>query len=154
MKIETLAAHESLLPVVAEWQHEAFGYLAPAVTFAQRIGRLKLSIGSGQLPRTLLAISEHGDLIGIASILASTIIHPHLTPWLSTVFVPSEHRCKGVASALCLRAVEEVAAMGFPSLHLFTPHNESLYERLGWRTFERGVHNGLDIAIMSRETGA
>ena len=48
---------------------------------------------------------EHGDdrrseiLAGSASILPTTITHSHLTPWLSSVYVPGEHRGKGIASA-------------------------------------------------------
>lgn len=154
MRIENLAAYEALLPTVAEWQHEAFGYLAPTVTLGQRIERLKLSLRSDHLPTTLVALSEKDALIGFACILASTITHKHLTPWLSTVFVQAGQRNRGVASALSLRAVTEAFAMGFPALYLFTPKNESLYKRLGWNTFERAEQNGAAIAIMSRSTSA
>lgn len=152
MRIEYLADNDAHLATVAAWQQAQFGYLNPSVTVEQRTQRLGQSLQKGQLPTTLVALSEGGTLLGSAGILATTITHKHFTPWLSAVFVPSEHRRKGIASALSLRAVLEAAAMGFEALYLFTPHNESLYSRMGWKTLERSDHNGLPIAIMARPT--
>jgi hypothetical protein len=87
-----------------------------------------------------------------AGILTATITHKHLTPWLSSVYVPIEHRGKGIASALSLHAVTEAARLGFERLYLFTPHNETLYARIGWRTFERAEYNGLTLTLMERQT--
>lgn len=154
MRIEHLMDCEEHLAAVANWQQAEFGYLNPSVTIEQREGRLRESLQREGLPLTIVAISEEGQPIGAASILPKTITHPHLTPWLSTVVVPPESRGKGLASALSLRAVSEAARLGFKTLHLFTPRNESLYKRLGWETFERSNHNGLPIAIMSRPTSA
>lgn len=152
MRIEYLADFESHLPTVAAWQQAQFGYLAPSVTLEQRTQRLRLSLQKGELPTTLVALSEDGALLGCAGILPATITHKHLSPWLSAVFVPPQHRRKGVASALSLRAVAEAGAMGHGKLYLFTPHSESLYARLGWQTFEMSEHNGLPIAIMAKTT--
>lgn len=152
MRIEHLIDCEEHLAAVANWQQAEFGYLNPSITMEQRRGRLRESLQREGLPLTIVAISEEGHPVGAASILPKTITHPHLTPWLSTVVVPPESRDKGLASALSLRAVSEAARLGFKTLHLFTPRNESLYKRLGWETFERSDHNGLPIAIMSRPT--
>lgn len=154
MKIEYLADNESHLPTLAAWQQVQFGYLNPSVTLEQRTQRLRQSLQKGQLPITFVAVSEDGTLLGSASILPSTITHKHLAPWLSAVFVPTEHRRKGIASALSLRAATEAAAMGYETLYLFTPQNESLYARMGWKAFETSEHNGLPITIMARPTGA
>jgi len=154
MRIEHLADFESHLPTVAAWQQAQFGYLNSSVTLEQRTQKLQLSLQKGRLPTTLVAVSEDGTLLGAAGILATTIIHKHLAPWLSAVFVSPQNRHKGIASALSMRAVAEASAMGFGKLYLFTPHNESLYARMGWRTLERSEHNGLPIAIMARPTSA
>jgi len=42
-----------------------------------------------------------------------TITHKHLTPWLSSVYVPGEFRGRGIASALSLRALAEAARLSF-----------------------------------------
>jgi predicted N-acetyltransferase YhbS len=154
IRIEYLADCESHIPVIAAWQHSQFGYLNPAVTIEQRTTRLRASLQRECLPIALVAVSEEGQPVGAASILPTTITHKHLAPWLSTVFVPSELRRNGIASALSLRALAEAARLGFQTLYLFTPHNESLYAGLGWQCFERSTHNGLAIAIMSRPTSA
>lgn len=154
MHIEHLADCEEYLAMVSGWQHAEFGYLNPAVTMAQRQDRLRQCLQRDRLPLALVALSDEGHPIGAASILPRTITHAHLTPWLSAVVVPAACRGRGVASALSLRAVSEAARLGFETLHLFTPHNESLYQRLGWATFERAHFHGLPIALMSRATRA
>jgi predicted GNAT family acetyltransferase len=80
------------------------------------------------------------------------VTHRHLTPWLSSVVVPAIHRGHGIASALSLRALEEARRLGYETLHLFTPRNESLYARLGWKRMEAAMHRGTALTIMSRPT--
>jgi len=154
MRIAHLAECPAHIPLVASWQHVEFGYLTPSVGLEARAERLRQSLVPGSLPLALLALSEEGVPVGAAGIQAKTITHQHLTPWLSAVVVPPEHRNKGIASALALRALEEAAALGFDHLFLFTPRNESLYARLGWTTMERTQHNGVEMAIMARRTRA
>jgi predicted N-acetyltransferase YhbS len=154
IRIEYLADQEIHLPQVAQWQHAQFGYLNPASTLEQRAGRLRDALHRDRIPMALIAISEDGQLAGSASILAATLTHQHLTPWLSSVFVPPEMRGRSIASALSLRATDEAARLGFKTLYLFTPHNESLYARLGWKTFDKTVHNGQPLTLMERPVGA
>jgi predicted N-acetyltransferase YhbS len=153
MKIEYLADHPAHVPTIAAWQHAQFGYLTPAITLDDRTERLRRSLRKDALPMALIALSENGTLLGSPGILPSTITHSHLTPWLSSVYVPLENRGKGIASALSLRAIAEAARVGFDRLYLFTPHNETLYARMGWRrTFERIEHNGVSLTLMERQT--
>ncbi|MEO8390069.1 MAG: GNAT family N-acetyltransferase [Polaromonas sp.] len=152
MRIEHLIDCQDHLEKVADWQQVEFGYLNPSVSVEQRQSRLRDSLQRAGLPLTIVAISEDGQPMGAASVLPKTITHAHLTPWLSAVVVSPEFRGKGIASALSLRAVAEAERLGFKTLNLFTPHNESLYRRIGWETVERSNHNGLPIAIMCRST--
>jgi predicted N-acetyltransferase YhbS len=152
VRIEYLFNCKEHLATIAGWHQTEFGYLNPSVTLEQRTGRLQESLQTVGLPLTIVAFSDEGKPIGTASVLQKTITHAHLTPWLSTVVVPSEFRGRGVASTLSLHAASEAARLGFKEIHLFTPHNESLYKRLGWKTCERLNHNGLPKIIMSRPT--
>jgi predicted N-acetyltransferase YhbS len=152
--ISYLADHEAFLPRIAEWQQAQFGYLNPAVTVEQRADRLRDSLRKDRLPMALVAVDQGTQLVGCASILATTLTHQHLTPWLSSVYVPPEQRGRGIASALSLRANDEVARLGYETLHLFTPKSEHLYSRIGWKTFDTTLHNGVHLTIMSRPTGA
>jgi GNAT superfamily N-acetyltransferase len=152
VKIEYLADHATHVPAVAAWQQMQFGYLAPEVTLEQRTERLRAALQKQALPMALIALSASGMPVGSAGLLATTITHRHLTPWLSSVYVPDQSRGKGIASALSLRAVAEAARLGFDRIYLFTPLSESLYARLGWSTFERTLHNNVPLTLMERGT--
>lgn len=150
MKIEYLADYPAFVPTIAAWQQAQFGYLTPTATLEDRTERLRRSLQRDALPMALIALSETGTLLGSAGILPTTITHQHLTPWLSSVYVPDELRGKGIASALSLRAVVEAAQLGFERLYLFTPRSEPLYTRIGWQTFERIDYNGTSLVLMER----
>ena len=102
----------------------------------------------------LIALSETGTLLGSAGIQPTTITHQYLTPWLSSVYVPDENRGRGIASALSLRATVEAAKLGFERIYLFTPHNESLYARIGWKTFDRIEYSGTPLTLMERQASS
>jgi predicted GNAT family acetyltransferase len=70
---------------------------------------------------------DRNTLVGTANVLATTLTHKHLSPWLSSVIVPPEHRGKGIASVLALSAASEASRLGFDTIYLFTPRNEALY---------------------------
>jgi predicted N-acetyltransferase YhbS len=151
-EIDYLARHERHLPLIAEWQMAEFGYLDPTVTLADRMTRLARALQTTALPLALVALSEAGEAVGAASLQASTVTHDHLSPWLSSIVVPSCYRGQGVASALALAAVKEARRLGFGELYLFTPRNEALYARLGWQTLDVTMHRATRLTIMSRAT--
>jgi predicted N-acetyltransferase YhbS len=150
-EIDYLARHESHLPLVAQWQQGEFGYLNPADTLEGRTTRLRGALQTDRLPLCFIAVSD-GRPVGAAGIMPSTVTHKHLSPWLSSVFVPPEHRGNGIASALALWAVGEARRLGHDMLYLFTPRNEALYARLGWRTIDGAAHRGTVLTIMERST--
>jgi predicted N-acetyltransferase YhbS len=152
--ITYLADHEAFVPAIAKWQQDQFGYLNPAGTLEQRDMRLREALARDRLPMALVAIDEDGELVGSAGIMPTTLTHQHLTPWLSSVYVPPEQRGRGIASLLSLRACEEAARLGYETIYLFTPSSENLYARLGWTTFDTVTHRGVQLAIMSRPSGA
>ena len=154
MKIEYLADYPEHVPTIAAWQHAQFGYLTPATTLRDRTDRLHQSLQKDALPIAFIVLSDGGAIVGSAGILPITITHKHLTPWLSSVYVPPEHRGKGIASALSIHAIVEAARLGFDRLFLFTPHNESMYARLGWKTFDRVEHNRVPLAVMERQVSS
>jgi predicted N-acetyltransferase YhbS len=151
-RIELLADCPQHVACVAAWQQAEFGYLAPTTTLEQREARLRAALQGGGLPLTVVAVSGAGVPVGAATLQAQTITHPHLTPWLSTVVVPPAWRGQGIASALSLRIASEAARLGFPTIYLFTPHNASLYRRLGWQPVDVAELRGTRVTIMARPT--
>lgn len=153
MRIEHLADNLLQIPTLAAWHHTQFSYLNPSVTIEQRIEKLTASARKGQLPMTLVAVVD-GQLLGSASLLSHTITHQHLSPWLSSVYVVPDHRCKGIGSALARRVVHEAASMGMEQVHLFTPSSEAMYARLGWKFLEHSEYRGHRLSIMSISASA
>jgi len=71
-----------------------------------------------------------------------------LSPWLASVFVPPEHRGKGIGTALTRRIMDEAKALDVGTLYLFTPDRETFYSRLGWTVLERPEYRREQIVIM------
>ncbi len=150
-RIEHLMECRHHIPTIAAWQQEEFGYLNPNGTVEERVERLSKANDRQRLPISLVATcGDQNALVGSANVVATTLTHKHLTPWLSSVFVPSEQRGKGIASALTLAAASEARRLGFETIYLFTPRNEALYARLGWATFDRAMLGGISAAVMAR----
>jgi predicted N-acetyltransferase YhbS len=151
IRIAHLMECRNHIPTIAAWQQEEFGYLNPSGTVEERAERLSKANDRQRLPISLVAISpDRNTLVGSANVVATTLTHKHLTPWLSSVYVPAEQRGKGIASALTLAAASEARRLGFETVYLFTPCNEALYARLGWATFDRVMLGGVSAAVMAR----
>jgi predicted N-acetyltransferase YhbS len=150
IEIHHLLDYTRHIPTVAAWQHAEFGYLSPGGSVKQRAERLRSAGDKSRLPISLVALEDSGQgIVGSAAIAATTLTHKHLTPWLSSVFVPPEQRGKGIASKLSLAAIAEAARLGFEKIYLFTPKNEALYARLGWESFEHAAINGVPVCLMA-----
>jgi GNAT superfamily N-acetyltransferase len=150
MRIDYLADHPQWMQTVAEWHHAAFGHLDPSKTLPERLRLLTTSMQRDALPLGLVAYAADGTALGCASLVRSTFTHRDLGPWLSAVYVEPGHRGRGIASALAERAAAECARLGFAALYLFTPHNEALYRRLGWESFDRTRINETPAVVMKR----
>ncbi|MGC1323725.1 MAG: GNAT family N-acetyltransferase, partial [Candidatus Udaeobacter sp.] len=60
-------------------------------------------------------------------------------------------RGRGMGSALVRRIEAEARSLGVSTLYLYTPHTESLYERLGWSVTERCEYRNTNVVVMSKE---
>jgi N-acetylglutamate synthase-like GNAT family acetyltransferase len=149
VRLEYLADHVSHLPQLATWQHAEFGYLNPANTVERYVARLTASLQKSNLPTTFIALRDD-TLLGSASLVRHTITHPHLSPWLSSVYVDPQYRGGGIASALVGRVEKAAAEMGSGRIYLFTPSSEKLYAGLGWERMEYSGYRDLTLAIMSK----
>jgi GNAT superfamily N-acetyltransferase len=113
------------------------------------VERLTALLQRSALPTTFIALRDD-TLLGSASLVRQTITHPHLSPWLSSVYVDPRHRGGGIASALVGRVETAAADMGSDRIYLFTPSSEKLYAGLGWTLMEYSDYRGLTLAIMSK----
>jgi N-acetylglutamate synthase-like GNAT family acetyltransferase len=72
-------------------------------------------------------------------------------PWIGGIFVAPEQRCRGVATAIIERLVEEARRLQLPRLYLWTNAAAGLYAKLGWEEIERLEYCGYNIAVMVRQ---
>ena len=151
MQIEYLADCPAHISELARLHFEEWSYLYPGESLEDRTARLRSSCGRNAIPSVVVALGD-AELLGSAMLVADDMdSRPHLTPWLAGVFVKPQCRGKGIGSALVRRIESEARSLGVSTLYLYTPHTESLYERLGWSVAERCEYRNTNVVVMSKE---
>lgn len=98
---------------------------------------------------TLFATTREGNLMATASIIHYELSDiPQREFWLGEVITASEHRGKGLASALVTRLIAEARAKSIPELWLYTPDQQGLYRRFGWQDVEQRNIADEDVTVM------
>jgi GNAT superfamily N-acetyltransferase len=152
LQIDYLAEHLDTIPALARWHHEEWAAITPHLSIADRIAGFRARAQRGTVPTGLVAVLG-GEIVGLACLVHTDIeSHVHLTPWLASVLVAPEHRGRGIASALCERAIDEARALGISRVYLFTFDRQHLYARLGWSAVESARYAGALGTIMVRTT--
>ena len=75
----------------------------------------------------------------------------HLSPWLSSLYVPTEKRHKGVGAFLVRELVQHAKKINIPNLYLFTEKSADWYKQMGWITFKKVIHRNFPATIMKIE---
>jgi GNAT superfamily N-acetyltransferase len=135
IKIVDLCDAPQAIPTVARWIHEEWSKFSGR-TAEQTLARYRDGIERGQLPVSLIAVRKEKPL-GLASLREKDSVdwYPGVMPWICNVYVKKSSRGTGIASLLC-KALEKVAIeMEFPIVYLATEFQDSLYHRLGYKTF-------------------
>lgn len=102
------------------------------------------------LPRSYVAL-DGAIPLGVASLRARDSVDwdSSVGPWLCNVYVPLEARGAGIAARLCDHVAKQAAALDFPALFLAsTAGDDSLYYRLGYRTYRIVDHDGERLHLM------
>ncbi len=149
MHIVYLADHPQHIPTLAAWHHAQWGHLNPGDIEQARVERLRLHIGRPGIPTTLIAL-EDDVLLGSVSLVENDLsTHPHLTPFLASVYVAPAYRGQEIASALVSRMIDEARQIGAAQLYLITPDQQRLYARLGWSPLEQVHYRGEWVTLMA-----
>lgn len=152
MKLEYLADHPELLPIVAQWYFEEWGYLSEEKTLEQDIERLQAYLNKDKLPLMLLAVEE-GALLGAAQLkFREMSIYPEKEHWVGGVYVAEAHRGKGIARQILLALIAIAKSLKVETLYLQTEHlNGGLYGRMGWTPIEQVNYRGIEVLVMEKD---
>lgn len=150
MRIVPLVERPDLVDQVTEWGFAEWGHLDPEQTLEKRRVRIQGKMNVDRIPVAFVALGADDGIVGTASLLFDDLEGDPRNPWLASVFVPPEHRKKGIASAL-VRTVEDAARrLGYSRLYLFTTSATALYAGLGWRALEQCDYRGERIQVMDK----
>ncbi len=145
----------TVVETLASWHQATWGHLTGR-SQAERVREFDPQLESDRIPLTVVAFiaGAGGEAVpaGSASLLVDDMdTHPHLTPWLASVYVDPPHRRRGIGERLCRRIVHEAERLQVPRLYLFTPDKMDYYARMGWETLFREPYRGEDVTVMKLE---
>ncbi len=151
MKLEYLADYQELLPTVAQWYFEEWGYLSEEKKLEQDIQRLQIYLNKDKVPLMLLAIQD-AELLGAAQLkFREMSIYPEKEHWVGGVYVAKEHRGKGIARQILSELIAIAKSLKIETLYLQTEHLDGgLYGRMGWTPIEEVNYRGIDVLVMER----
>ena len=151
VRVESLADHLDLIPLIGQWHWEEFGRWDPGSSLGTWTARLTKGSQRIGIPTTFVAFIGDEPVGSALLVEHNMTTHHDLTPWLAGVYVLPIYRGQGIGTALILHSENQAAQMGIPRLYLYTPSVERFYERLGWSTIERELYVGQVVAIMAKE---
>jgi GNAT superfamily N-acetyltransferase len=151
MRFALLADCPEAIPKIASWYFDQWGYLHPDAGLKDMESTLQGSLNHDEIPLLILAF-ENEEIMGVAQLKFREMdIYPEKEHWLGGVYVPVEHRGKGIASQLIRQALRIARSLGVPTLFLQTEKLEGgLYTNLGWVPVAQVKNGGLDVLVMEK----
>ncbi|WP_027967069.1 GNAT family N-acetyltransferase [Halomonas halocynthiae] len=133
---------------LAAWHHRQWQHLDRSVNENTRRTGLAAHCTTTELPMTFIAF-EGDELVGNICLVAEEVSNrPQYTPWISRVYVSTEHRGKSIGRRLIEHAKSALQQQGHPELYLLTEDKADYYAQLGWEKVEEYQLNGLTVDIM------
>src|ERR1700704_4049376 len=112
LTLEYLASLPGRLSEVAELHHGEWPWPELGDSIDAREKVLSTCCKRGEIPLGVIAL-EGQELCGFALLVPQDFERrPDLSPWVAGVFVPPQHRMRGIGSALVTRIESEAKALG------------------------------------------
>lgn len=151
LHLARIGVHSPHVTTLAGWAHAEWGHQHPGRDLAAAIGHFRVDCGPAGVPSVFAALAGERP-VGMASLVVDDMSdRRELTPWLASVYVLPEWRGHGIASRLVRRVEAEARVHGVGRLFLYTPDQQALYRRLGWRSREERDYCGEAVTIMQRD---
>ena len=128
MEIWRLREHGELAEQAAAWFHEKWDI--PLETYRNSI-RVSM-IGRPPVPQWYLAVEDGRIAGGLGVIDHEFCRRRDLTPDITSVYVETPYRCRGIAGMLLDLACSDLHEAGIDVVYLQTAHT-GFYERYGWQ---------------------
>ncbi|MFD2191239.1 GNAT family N-acetyltransferase [Pistricoccus aurantiacus] len=151
LEIRRLLPGSPHLTLVAKWQYEQWGNLSPKTSQEAWQEELLRECSFDGIPAVLLALVKGYPVATASLVEADMETRRELSPWLASVYVLPEWRGQGIASRLVRKVECEAQSVGITRLYLFTPDQQALYHRLGWKDKETLDYQGVSVSILTRE---
>ncbi len=147
-KLVTLKQRQDLLPIIANWWYQEFGYLNPERTMVEASEELITFLNTDRLPVCYLLL-KNNNLVGTASLTAIDIeSYDSVSPWLASVIISPQYRGQGMGTLLVQEVMKAAKKLHAGHWYLYTPDRESFYERMGWEKIDKTDYNGVTGVIM------
>lgn len=155
IRIDYLANHSKVIPELSTLLYNEWAdlYQAAGLTKQDLTQALELRCVTNQLPLTLVAIADDGQLLGAGSIkLDEPGTKEGLSPWLGGIYIKEQQRGRGLG-VLIVNALEDKAReLGVSALYLSADTAEGFYQKLDWFVLERLESHGVrDVVLMSKK---
>ena len=151
MKLVLLADNDWVIPQIAKWYSDEWGYIGEGRSTQELQLKLKAYLNHDKLP--LIILAQDGDeLLGAAQLRFHEMdIYPEREHWLGGVYVASQHRGKGIANNLVSTIIDKAKELGVNSINLQTQDfTGGLYTRLGWQPVEQVTYHGIEVQVMEK----
>lgn len=150
IKIELLADHPEVLPILERWFVAEWPSWYGAQGPGDAAGDLHSYASAVGLPRAVVAFAE-GEVCGVAALKADSIAsHAHLTPWAAAGLVDPSRRGRGIGTHLVTALESEARVLGYSRIYSGTNTARSLLERCGWQLIEDISHDGEPLGVFSK----
>lgn len=151
VKLDYLANHQSVIPVLSKWYFDEWGHLSPGNSPAKISANLNDYLNTNKVPLIIIAFND-SELIGAAQLkFREMSIYPNREHWLGGVYVSDIHRGNNIAETIIDELVIVAKRLGVRTLNLQTEFlNGGLYKRLGWEKVENVNYRDTDVLVMKR----
>ncbi len=148
IRIEYLNDHPESISTVAKWHYDQWHHVMPNFTLEKYYHFLPSHYRRGGVPTMFVAV-DNGKVIGTAALDDYDMdTHQELSPCMASLYVAKEYRKKGVGTSLINRVIAEARADKVKKLYLFTPNQERLLARFGWKVIFKEKYYGEMESVM------